>query len=113
VQFDVMDETMVTFARLPWFLNMGGKDRPHAGRRSKYFAAWVEANGCPPRRRDRLTPQTFTRRYAVVEVADTGKNFSQQPVDCDFAYSVVRRVIEWETGGEPRRGEAPAGKAIH
>jgi hypothetical protein len=106
VQFDILDANLMVVGRLPWFLNMGTRERPHAGRRSKYFLAWVKANGGPPARRDRLTPQIFMRRYAMVEVGDTVKNFAQQPVTSDFAYSVVRSVLEWETGPVGRTGRS-------
>ena len=81
------------------FLNMGDAAAPHAGRRGNYFQAWTTANGGPPPRRDRLSPRVFTRRYARVSVGDTAKNFKQTPIAENHAYSVVRHVVRWESGG--------------
>lgn len=70
-------------------MNLGARDKPHAGRRKRYFKEWVRANGGPPARRDRLSPQVFVRRMARVEVDDTKG---------DAPYSVVRKIVSWETG---------------
>jgi len=56
---------------------------------------WVRANGRPPSRGDRLSPRVFTRRMARVEVGDTDPEKSPVP------YSVVRRIVSWETGTFP------------
>jgi hypothetical protein len=88
--FDVLsDDLMRVQARVPMWLNLGEDERPRAGRRSKFFKEWVCANGGPPRRRDRLSPEVFTRRIARVEVADTKG---------EAPYSKVRRIVCWETG---------------
>jgi hypothetical protein len=90
---------MSILGRLTLFLNLGSEDRPHATRRKKYWRAWELANGGPPQRSDRMSPRVFTKRYAVVRVADTTKDARQQAVAGDHAYSVVTEVLEWETGG--------------
>jgi hypothetical protein len=95
-RFDVLSDGSVVLARVPWFLNLGEREKPHAGRRGKYLKEWVRANGEPPKRGDRLSPRVFGRRMARVEVGDTDPNRSPVP------YSVVKKIIEWETG--PLRG---------
>jgi hypothetical protein len=103
VQFDVLESDLVTVkARLTWFLNMGDAEKPHAGRRGLYWCAWVIANGEQPQRRDRLSPRVFVGRHALVVVGDTTKDFKQSRVQPDSAYSVVRKVVRWETGGRKR-----------
>jgi len=88
VQFDIKtDDLLGTLGRVSWFLNLGARERPHAGRRGKYWTAWVQANGAPPKRRDRLSPQIFERRMARIIVGDVADRF----------YSVVRKIIVWET----------------
>ena len=99
-QFDVLTDDLARVqARLTWFLNMGNKEKPRAGRRGNYWQAWVQANGRPPERKDRLSPRVFQGRYAQIMVADTTKDFKQTTVLGDGAYSVVREVVRWHTGG--------------
>jgi len=103
VQFDILDSSLLeVVARLTWYLNLGTRERPRAGRRGNYWSAWVEANGKPPKRNDRLSPRIFEGRYASVKVGDTTKNHSQHRVEVQDAYSVIRSVVEWNTGGPPR-----------
>jgi hypothetical protein len=88
--FDVLsDDLSRVLARVPMWMNLGAGDKPHAGRRKKYFKEWVRANGEPPARRDRLSPKVFTGRMARIEIGDTKG---------DAPYSVVRRIVSWETG---------------
>lgn len=103
VAFSVTDDLLTqTIARLPWFLNLGRGETPHAGRRSKYWAAFCFANGGhPPARADRsLTPRIFERRQCTVEVRDVGRDFSGLTASGETSYSVVTRVISWNTGGK-------------
>ena len=100
VQFDVLgDVGAERIASLTWYLNLGSREKAHAGRRSAYWQAWTLANGGPPKRSDRLSPNVFTRRYAVVHVGDTTKNYRQMAVTSDESYSVIREVLQWHTGG--------------
>jgi hypothetical protein len=100
VQFDILDESLTkVIARLTWYLNLGSHQTPHAGRRGAYWAAWVKANGRPPKRQDRLSPRVFRRRFALVSVSDTTKTHRQIAVTPEAAYSVVRDVLRWDTGG--------------
>lgn len=99
VQFDVLNDSLIdVLARLTWYLNLGSKDDPSAGRRSEYWQAWVMANHGPPKRTDRLSPQVFVGRYARVSVEDTQRDF-KGVTNPENAYSVIRKVLEWETGG--------------
>jgi hypothetical protein len=62
----------------------------------------MKANGGPPKRRDRISGRIFVGRYAVVKVEDTAKNHKQIAVTGDECYSVIRDVVEWQTGGPSR-----------
>jgi hypothetical protein len=104
VQFDVLDQNLNKLARLTWFLNLGSGDKPQVARRSNYWAAWMKANGGPPKRKDRLSPRVFVRRYAVVVVADTTRDSRQELASSEHAYSVIRDVVRWETGGQQPEG---------
>jgi len=100
VQFDALsDDRLQVLGRVTWFLNLGKKDKATVTRRGNYWIAWNQANGGPPRRNDRMSPKIFTRRYARVIVADTAKTFNQSAASEGSAYSVVRSVVCWETGG--------------
>lgn len=99
VQVDVLTPDLASVvARLTWFLNLGDSDKPKATRRKNYWAEWVKANGAPPSRKDRLSHNVFTLRYALVIVADTTKTFNQSEVTPESAYSVIRGVVRWESG---------------
>jgi len=76
-------------ATVPQWFPLGKRNKPYASRRGKYLPEWIRANGGPPIRRDRLSPNVFLRRLARVEIRDT---------DGPAPYSKVYRIIEWETG---------------
>jgi hypothetical protein len=90
--FDLMvAESGETIARgVPLWLSLGEGRRPRASRRSKYFAAWVQANGEGPRRHDRMNANVFRQRMATVKVADT-----RGPA----VYSRISAIVSWETAG--------------
>jgi|ERR1019366_8374788 hypothetical protein len=103
VAFSITDDSLTqTIARLAWFLNLGRGETPHAGRRSKFWAAYCLANGGhPPTRADRsLSPRIFERRQCTVEVRDVDRDFSGLTASGESSYSVVTRVISWNTGGQ-------------
>lgn len=83
------DDLVRVMACVPLWLPLGCKERPCASRRGKYLPEWIRANGGPPARRDRLSPNVFKHRMARVEIDDT-----QGPAP----YSVIRKIVEWETG---------------
>jgi hypothetical protein len=90
LRWDVLTDDLVrVIACVPQWFPLGSRDKPRASRRGTYFPEWVRANGGPPARRDRLSPVVFVYRMARVEVDDT---------EGPAPYSVVRRIIEWETG---------------
>jgi len=95
VRWDVLTDGLQLIARIPLWWNLGGGQKPRASHRSKYLKEWVRANGGPPARGDRLSPNVFAHRMAQVQVGDTDPNKSAVP------YSVVRKIIEWETGASP------------
>lgn len=84
-------------ARIPQWLYIGRK--PHATRRAQFWREWCRAHGGAPSREDRMTARAFARRLARVLVDDSGpppdKGGHVSPYS---AYSVVRRILEWETG---------------
>ena len=92
LRWDVLREDGTLIARVPLWWNLGDGEKPRAGRRGKYLREWVRANGRPPPRGDRLSPAVFRHRMARVEIGDTDPQKSPIP------YSVVRRIVEWETG---------------
>ena len=83
------DDLGRVIASVPQWFPLGSRDKPRASRRGKYFPEWIRANGGPPVRKDRLSPGVFVYRMARVEIGDT---------EGPAPYSVVRRIIEWETG---------------
>jgi hypothetical protein len=90
LRWDVLtDDLLRVIACVPLWLPLGTGDKPHASRRGKYLPEWIRANGGPPVRGDRLSPRVFVQRLARVEIGDT---------EGPAPYSVVRKVIEWETG---------------
>jgi hypothetical protein len=103
VQFDVLDASLTrVIARLTWYINLGARDKPHAGRRGNYWSAWAKANGGQPKRNDRLSPSVFKHRHARVTVQDTCKTHRQKAISSDESYSVIRDVVELQTGGSPQ-----------
>lgn len=95
LRFDVFsNDRLHLLACVPCWLNLSNGEKPHAGRRSRYFAEWVRANGAPTRG-DRLSPRVFVGRMARVEIGDTDPTRSPAP------YSVVREILRWETGVIP------------
>ena|ERR1017187_31507 len=96
LRFDVLtDDLQTVIATIPRWLPLGTREKPWASRRGKYLREWVRANGGPPAKGDALSPRVFVRRMARVEVGDTDPEKSPVP------YSVVRRIVSWETGAVP------------
>ena len=97
--FDVMKENLfeIVAKNVPMFFNLGYGEKPKASRGSKYFHAWCVANGGPPRRGDRMTTRVFANRLARVLLDDTKR--SRWDLNRAVApYSVVRKILRWETG---------------
>jgi hypothetical protein len=90
LRWDVLsDDLLKVIACVPQWFSLGSREKPHASRRGSYLPEWIRAYGGPPARRDRLSPGVFVQRMARVEIGDT---------EGPAPYSVVRRIIEWETG---------------
>jgi hypothetical protein len=90
LRWDVLtDDLLRVLACVPLWFALGAGDKPHASRRGKYLPEWIRANGGPPVRGDRLSPRVFVHRLARVVIGDT---------EGPAPYSVVRRIVEWETG---------------
>jgi hypothetical protein len=93
LRFEVFSDNLLrSLGCVPFWLNLSDGEKPHAGRRSKYFSEWIRANGAAPTRGGRLSPRVFAGRMARVEIGDTDPTKSPVP------YSVVRRIVSWETG---------------
>lgn len=107
VSFDVLSEDLLhSIGKVPFFLNGASGERPKAGRRSKYWSEWVRAASRAPARKDRLSPSVFVRRMARVELDDT---------EGATPYSVVRKVLTWETGmpfGQPVKRSHSQGRHV-
>jgi len=91
LRWDVLsdDAQLVIAEGIPLWFALGDGEKPRASKRGKYLPEWVRANGRPPARGDRLSPNVFTKRIARVKVEDAKSS---------VPYSVVRRIIRWETG---------------
>ncbi len=90
LRWDVLTEDLLQMmATIPMWFALGSGEKPRASRRGKYLPEWIRANGGPPTRGDRLSPKVFLQRLARVVVDDT---------EGPAPYSVVRKIIEWETG---------------
>lgn len=99
IRFDILDESRLkTIARLKWFLNLGAREKPYAGKRGNFWAAWYQANGRAPRQSDRFSRRAFEGRSATVLVGDVAVSHAQSSRDPESNYSVVRNVIQWESG---------------
>ncbi len=58
LRWDVLTDDLVRVIALrPSVVPLGSRDKPHASRRGKYLPEWIRANGGPPARRDRLSPE--------------------------------------------------------
>jgi hypothetical protein len=102
IAWDVITDNFETIARdVPMFFNLGADETPRAGRSSKYFHEWCTANDGPPRRGDRTSPRVFAKRFARVLVRDTNRS-RYDPQRAPAPYSVVDKVLEWETGSTPQ-----------
>jgi hypothetical protein len=94
LRFDVFsDDLLSSLGCVPCWLNLSDGKKPYARRRGKYFAEWIRANGIAPTRGDRLSPRVFVGRMARVEIGDT------DPIKSPASYSVVRKILSWETRG--------------
>lgn len=105
LQFDVVgDSGFDVIARLTKFFPLGEGTRPRAtSRLSKYYKAWVKANGGPPKRTDRMSPTIFRRRYARVSVVDVETDSDHVVMEENQRYSKIGEILNWETGALEER----------
>jgi hypothetical protein len=91
VEFTLIDEPVLVSS----FFNMGSdRNRPHIGRRSKYYKAWVLANGEHPRRRQKMSPDIFLEgQFFEVEVQPCKMDEEGQPKPTAEMYSTVTKLI--------------------
>jgi len=77
------------------FFHLSRGSKPVIGRRSRYYAAWVMANGGPPRRRDRLSPRVFKGKWFLLRIRDVRKRHDQLEHSEHDVYSnaeILKRV---------------------
>jgi hypothetical protein len=75
------------------FFNLGQDENPRAGRRSRYWRAWVIANGAQPRKRQVLSPRVFKGKIFEVEIETVrhGQDGREHPIA--MQYSTVREIL--------------------
>lgn len=98
------EDLLIVIACVPLWLPLGSGEKPRASRRGKYLPEWVRANGGPPARGDRLSPRVFLHRIARVQIGDA---------DSPAPYSVVRKIIRWETGSPGHSVSKPHSQGRH
>lgn len=105
LRWDVLtDDLLRVIACVPLWFALGSGEKPCASRRGKYLPEWIRAHGGPPAREDRLSPRVFVHRMARVEVGDT---------EGPAPYSVIRRIVEWETGFQGHSGNQSHSQGRH
>ncbi len=77
------------------FFHMGtSPERARVGRQSRYYKAWVLANGEHPKRGQKMTPDVFMEgQLFEVEVADCNRDSQGNPKPNAEVYSRVVRII--------------------
>lgn len=96
LEFTLLDDGTSVSA----FYNLGNDPtRPHPGRRSRFYAAWSQANGEPPRKGQRMTLDTFTEPVLLytLRVVDAVKDERQKNKPDALVYSKVAEIVsvEW------------------
>jgi hypothetical protein len=64
-----------------------------AGIGSKFYEAWVIANGGPPKPRQVMSVRVFRDKFFSVEIGETTQNFTKTKLKPGEGYSVVKRVL--------------------
>jgi hypothetical protein len=79
------------------YLHLGFGEKPHAGRTSRYWAAWCLANnGQPPRKRQLMSARIFKGKWftVIVEtVRQRGRGEKVELIPAELQYSVVREIL--------------------
>ena len=75
------------------FLNLGTAEKPEAGRGSKYWRAWVIANGDMPKKRQVLSVRVFVGKVFLARIGDVEKNMHGTEHSEPERYSVVQEIL--------------------
>jgi hypothetical protein len=76
------------------FFHMGNGEKPKAGRRSRYFAAWVEANSAVPRKRQLMSRRVFVGTIFKVRIGDTTRRHDGGEHPEAVIYSTVKEILK-------------------
>jgi len=76
------------------FLNLGNREKSKAGRRSRYWRAWVIANGEQPRKRQVLSPRVFKGKIFEVEIGTVKRAHDGREHPVAAQYSTVKEILE-------------------
>jgi hypothetical protein len=81
------------------FFNFGNdRENPHVGRQSKYFQAWVMANGELPKKGQAMSPDVFLDGQFFTVTVEDGKTNSDKSEKADAeVYSRITKFhsVEW------------------
>ena len=81
--------------KLALFFHLGTGQKPHAGRKSKYWAAWITANaGQLPRRGQTMTPRLFVGKAFMVRVDCVQKRWDSGKHSEGEVYSTIKDILE-------------------
>jgi hypothetical protein len=75
------------------FLNLGKNPKNGKRSRSRYYRAWVIANGERPRNRQTLSSRLFIGKIFEIEIGDVRQDFEKRDHPKGMIYSVVRRIV--------------------
>lgn len=75
------------------FLNLGTAGKPQAGRNSKYWRAWVIANGAQPRKRQVLSSRVFVGKIFLVRIGTVETDMEGNKHADLVRYSVVQEIL--------------------
>ena len=91
LEFGLVSESISVSA----FYNLGSNPAaPHVGRQSRYYKAWVLANGDSPTHKQLMTPEVFLEgQLFEVEVADCDRDYEGNPKSKGEVYSRIVRII--------------------
>jgi hypothetical protein len=92
VEFELLGESESVL--ICAFFNMGtNRDKPRAGRHSRYFKAWTIANGDLPRRGQQMDPEVFLEGQVYeLEVGDNSVDSEERQKTDAEVYSRVMAV---------------------
>jgi hypothetical protein len=90
----VVDEGVAVSAFFNFGTNRNAPSTP--GRQSKYFKAWVVANGDPPRKGEPLDWNIFVGKYFTVEVADCTRDSNDREKSDAEIYSRITEFVRLE-----------------